>query len=129
MSAVNSPTKRTLSSPVSDSPPATASLPSPSAFDIIPALYTLLARLLPTATSSDPPLEPQHLAIEASTVKIKLQKALAAVEALPDMDRTLEQQQSEIRELEEHIRRQQQMLAALAAQARDASGGEQMIID
>lgn len=128
MSADGSPNKHTLSSPASDSHLRTTSLPSPSTFDIIPALYTLLARLLPTATSSDPPLEPQHLAIEASTVKIKLQKALAAAEALPGMDRTLEQQELEIRELEERIKRQHQMLAALAEQAREASGEDQMAI-
>lgn len=129
MSAVDSPNKRILSSPVSDPDFMTASFPSPSTFDIIPALYTLLSRLLPTATSNDPPLEPQHLAVEASTVKIKLQKALAAVEALPDMDRTLEQQELEIQELEERITRQRQMLATLAERAKEASAGEPMTID
>lgn len=124
MSAVNSPVKRALSSPISEQAVISSSLPSPSTFDIVPALYTLICRLLPTATSNEPPLEPQHLVVEASTVKIKLQKAVLAVEALPDVDRTVEEQEAEIQELESRIKQQRDMLASLAQRARAACGRE-----
>jgi len=58
-------------------------------------------------------LEPQHLATEASAIKIRLQKARAAVQALPDMGRTIEEQEVEIRELEERVRAQREVLAGL----------------
>ncbi len=97
-------------------------LPPPSTFDVVPALYSLLSRLLPSSpTSHDTPLEPQQLPLEATALKIKLQRARAAVETLPDMDRTIEQQQREIDEMGENIRQQRQVLEMLASKARAAS--------
>lgn len=88
-----------------------------------------MSRLVPSPTSSDPPLDPQQLAIEASSIKIRLQKARSAVEALPDMERTIEQQEVEIRELEERIRTQRNILAALAVEVRKDHDDDQLMHD
>ncbi|KAI9881960.1 MAG: hypothetical protein M1823_006327 [Watsoniomyces obsoletus] len=121
MSKVNSPAKQGPGSPISLDAPMMDTLPPPSTIDVVPALYSLLSRLLPSETSHDAPLEPQQLPLEATALKSKLQKARAAVEKLPDMDRTIEQQQREMDEMEEMIRQQRQMLELLASKARAAS--------
>ena len=105
-------------------PVSAVPLPPAHLFDIVPEVHELLSRLLPaTANPTDPtvtaytdqqPLEIQHLANEASAVRIKIQKARAAVKELPDMDRTIEEQEAEMKELEERIGRQRAMLAGLA---------------
>ncbi|OAX78356.1 hypothetical protein ACJ72_07338 [Emergomyces africanus] len=50
-------------------------------------------------------LDPKLLLSEASAVKIRVQKAKAAVEALPDMERGVAEQEEEIADLEERIER------------------------
>ncbi|OJD16679.1 hypothetical protein AJ78_03189 [Emergomyces pasteurianus Ep9510] len=50
-------------------------------------------------------LDPKLLLSEASAVKIRVQKAKAALEALPDMERTVAEQEEEIVGLEERIER------------------------
>lgn len=83
-----------------------ASLPSPQTFDIIPPLHNLLACLIanPLDPSNPPSLSPKDLATEAGLIKLKIQKAKASIESLPDIDRSTEEQEAEIRELEERIR-------------------------
>ncbi|ETS83661.1 hypothetical protein PFICI_05537 [Pestalotiopsis fici W106-1] len=46
-------------------------------------------------------------------LRLKLQEAKAVVLALPDMDKSVAQQEAEIRQLEDRIRRQHEQLAAL----------------
>jgi Zn-finger domain-containing protein len=46
-------------------------------------------------------------------IKTRIRAALRAVEGLPDVDRSLEEQKEEIRELEERITRQKEVLAGL----------------
>jgi predicted RNase H-like nuclease (RuvC/YqgF family) len=46
-------------------------------------------------------------------MKRKLQKARAAAKELPDMERTVKEQEEEIRELEERIRMQRGVLEGL----------------
>jgi RNA polymerase II transcription mediator complex subunit 9 len=124
-------------------PPAgPPSLPSPSTFDILPALHTLLTRLLTsTAQPSDPnhplstdpeaakPLEIQHLATEASKLKIRLQKARMAVLGLPDVDRTCEEQQEEIDELEERVARLKGILKGLGGEGVEGENMEGVVGD
>ncbi|KAL6705293.1 hypothetical protein ACN47E_007103 [Coniothyrium glycines] len=101
-------------------PAATVSspgLPPPSTFDVLPDLHTLLKRLLDTAAqppaatptpsqlSTDGPLEIQHVATAANDIRLKIQKARRAVLALPDIDRTCEDQEDEIDDLEQRIAR------------------------
>ncbi|KAI5361699.1 putative mediator of RNA polymerase II transcription subunit 9, mediator complex, subunit Med7/Med21 [Septoria linicola] len=52
-------------------------------------------------------------------IKDDIREALRSVERLPDVDRTVEEQQEEIEELEERIRQQRQMLKSLAVVAKD----------
>ncbi|KAI9799186.1 MAG: hypothetical protein M1833_004226 [Piccolia ochrophora] len=126
MSSVASPSKRGATSP---STLSAGALPPPSTFDIVPPIYTLLSRLITSNSTAEPPLEPHQLATEASALKIRLSKARAAVEALPDMGRSIEEQELEKRELQDRIRQQQDVLSALRTRIRgskveDADGGD-----
>ncbi|KAI9830198.1 MAG: hypothetical protein M1826_005000 [Phylliscum demangeonii] len=115
--------KPRASSARSEFPSTATKIPPASSFDIVPVISTLLSRLHPHATSTDPVLEAQHLPIEASAVKIKIQKAQALVASLPDMDRTVEEQEAEMHQLEGRIKRQRDMLAGVAEKARQARDG------
>ncbi|RAO65354.1 uncharacterized protein BHQ10_001366 [Talaromyces amestolkiae] len=53
----------------------------------------------PSSSSNLPPLEAKDLFTAASAVRIRIQKARAIVESLPDVDRTTEEQDDEIEEL------------------------------
>jgi predicted RNase H-like nuclease (RuvC/YqgF family) len=116
-------------------------LPPPQTFDILPPLHELLARIdhsttdpvsninLPEQTTSDPedigalyselqPLEPKELPTEVLQIKAKIRKALKELEKLPDMERSVEEQNEEIEALEGRIRRQREMVARLAELAK-----------
>ena len=114
--------------PTTTSPPEIP-FPSPQTFDILPEIYAVVSRLhLPTSTTTDPTpsqpidsLSPKDLPAAIVPIKLKIQKARAAVQALPDVGRTVEEQQREIRALEkrnESLRKRVQELAGLAGQAR-----------
>lgn len=119
MSAINSPVRRHPASPASDGASGNQTVPL-STFDILPTLFDLLSRLLPSPTHHEAPLEAHQLTIEASSLKIKLLKARAVIASLPDVDRSVEQQEEEIRRLETTIRQQREMLAGLTRKAREA---------
>jgi len=118
--------------------PATPGLPPPSTFDILPDLHKILSRLIPAATqpagpapgqaSADGPLEIQQVAAAATEVKLKLQRARTAVMALPDIDRTCEDQQDEIEYLEARIERLKASLQQLGQPAREADDGDQSMM-
>jgi hypothetical protein len=104
---------------------------SPQTFDILPEIYTLISRLqLPSNNTTDPStaqpndlLTPKDLAAAAVPIKLKIQKARATVQNLPDVERTVEEQEREIRALEkrnESLRVRVGELAILARQAREA---------
>jgi hypothetical protein len=120
----------TSSSPTSTtSPPQIPPFPSPQTFDILPEIYAVVSRLqLPTSTTTDPTtsqpidsLSPKDLPAAIVPIKLQIQKARAAVQALPDVGRTVEEQQREIKALEKRnasLRKRVQELAGLARQAR-----------
>ncbi|KAH7138225.1 RNA polymerase II transcription mediator complex subunit 9-domain-containing protein [Dendryphion nanum] len=96
--------------------PSVPALPPPATFDILPDLHRLLNRLLaastqapaPTPTPGQPvdddgPLDLKNLASEAQKLRNKIQRAQRAVMALPDIDRTTEDQEEEIEHLEARI--------------------------
>ena len=103
--------------PASDSPPA--QFPSPQVFSLLPPIHALLQRLqtsnppLDSSASlgdgSEPhasqPLRLKDLPSAAAPIKLKITKAKAIVEGLPDIDRTIEEQEVEIRELDERVRK------------------------
>ncbi|CAG8972845.1 hypothetical protein HYALB_00001264 [Hymenoscyphus albidus] len=94
--------------------------------DTIPILYSLLSRLQPpTSTSTGTPaatplpasengtLTIKNIPMETDKIKHKLLESAAKVKGLPDMERTIEEQEAEIREWEERIEKQREMLRAL----------------
>ncbi|KAH7369880.1 RNA polymerase II transcription mediator complex subunit 9-domain-containing protein [Rhexocercosporidium sp. MPI-PUGE-AT-0058] len=105
---------------------------SPDSIDTLPVLSQILARLQTpsntstTSTAGSPPAaSPSQLTsstgpltikdIPAATdgIKHKLQKARVLVKELPDMERSVEEQEEEMRELEERIQRQRDILVQL----------------
>ncbi|KAI9707275.1 MAG: hypothetical protein M1836_000235 [Candelina mexicana] len=124
MSEVNTPSKHSshAATPLpSNSAPA---LPPPQTFDVLPPLHSLLMRLVPQLIShpDQQPLEPQHLATESSVIKIRLQKARTAVEAMPDVERNVAEQEEEIKGLEERIAKQREVLRSLSEAGMDQDG-------
>lgn len=103
-------------------------LPSPETFDILPPLQALLSRLLlpspgllaplgepshdsPTETNDGTGhLDIQELSAAVGAIRIRIQKARAAVKGLPDIERSMGEQEGEIRELEERVVRMREML-------------------
>jgi hypothetical protein len=116
------PSKTTTPSAVASIAPTPpkSPLPSPQTFDILPRLHFLLSRLLsPQSTSYKdlPPLPLKDLETQASEIKILIQKAKAAVEQLPDVERGAEEQEMEIKELEEKARSLRNVLKEVGARA------------
>jgi hypothetical protein len=58
-------------------------------------------------------LDIQELAAAAGPIKIRIQKARAAVKELPDMDRSIAEQEEEIAELKNRIAKMRDMLKGL----------------
>ncbi|KAK5126279.1 hypothetical protein LTR85_010515 [Meristemomyces frigidus] len=115
-------------------------LPTPQLFDILPALHETLARLDHTPTGlADPlqlasvddtavyyadlqPLDRKDLPTAILPLKAQMRKGLREVEKLPDMERSVQDQEDEIAELEERIRRQEAVMQGLAQAARGVGG-------
>ncbi|CAK4034245.1 hypothetical protein DOTSEDRAFT_96380 [Lecanosticta acicola] len=122
----------------------TLQLPKPQNLDLLPALHELLARVDAhnnkvfttedhhtledgsTDIGSDyvhcDPLNPKDLPTATLEIKGRIRAALREIERLPDVDRSLEEQEEEIQELEEKIRKQREMLRKLADVAKGAEG-------
>jgi hypothetical protein len=122
-------------------------LPPPQTFDILPPLHALLSRLEPslnvytpdtsaalppnnaahtpvTSASALPSSAPQQLdykdaAVAAQFLKSRIRKALADLAGLADMHRGVDEQEEEIKGLEDKIQRQKEVLARLAVLADD----------
>ncbi|KAJ4348463.1 uncharacterized protein N0V89_009837 [Didymosphaeria variabile] len=111
--------------------PAAAALPPPSTFDILPDLHRVLSRLINTSIqppgqpSADGPLDIQQVSTAATEVKLKLQKARKAVMALPDVDRSIEDQQDEIEFLEARIAKLKSALQDLGKPSQEAEDVDQ----
>ncbi|KAF3906467.1 hypothetical protein ABW20_dc0106145 [Dactylellina cionopaga] len=100
--------------------PSPPTFPPPETFDFIPNTHDLLQRLLPpnsannaTQSTSLTPLEPKDVDAEASRIRIKIQKARAILNDMPDITRSIEQQEEEVKALEEKIRRQREVLGRI----------------
>tara|TARA_R110002003_G_scaffold1389_3_gene22949 strand:+ start:8840 stop:9166 length:327 start_codon:yes stop_codon:yes gene_type:complete len=103
---------------------------------VLPNLHKLLKRLLetsaqppaatptPSQLSADGPLEIQNVATAANDIRLKIQKARRAVLALPDVDRTCEDQEEEIEDLEASIARLKASLRELGRPVADAEDGD-----
>jgi len=110
---------KTSSAPTPSDPPiVTTPFPSPSTYDILPQVHALVSRLLPADPTHNPnPIGPKDLVAEASSIKIRIQKARATTEALPDIDRTIEEQGVEIKEIEEQISKLKSVIGELGRRA------------
>ncbi|TKA32157.1 hypothetical protein B0A50_01405 [Salinomyces thailandicus] len=132
-------TIRTPSEPQTTQQP-TLPLPAPQLFDILPALHEILARI--DHSSTDPtglapdaqsdvgtgysdlqPLDPKDLPTAVLPLKTLMRKGLREVEKLPDIERSVEEQETEIQELEDRIRRQRAAMTGLAESAKRALEG------
>lgn len=107
----------------------TTQLPPADTFDFLPPLYALLRRLqqpsglelpsegatLERTKSGDDhsKLDIANLDTAASAIRRKIQKAKGIVKEMPDSDRTVEEQQEDIGELELRVKRQKSMLMRL----------------
>ncbi|KAJ6020658.1 hypothetical protein N7540_006162 [Penicillium herquei] len=60
---------------------------------------------VPLDPNAHPPLDVKDLPTETSSVKIRIQKARAVVEGLPDIDRSVEEQEEEIAGLQDQVSR------------------------
>ncbi|OJD27493.1 hypothetical protein ACJ73_01106 [Blastomyces percursus] len=67
-------------------------------------------------------LDPKLLLSEASAVKIRIQKAKAALEALPDMQRDVAEQEDEIKALEAKIERLKGIIVEFGRRSRVVTG-------
>ncbi|KAJ5661318.1 uncharacterized protein N7484_000690 [Penicillium longicatenatum] len=64
-----------------------------------------------------PPLDVKDLPTQTSSVKIRIQKARAVVEGLPDVQRSVDEQQREIAELEDRVARLRSVIADFGSRA------------
>ncbi|KAF2849276.1 hypothetical protein T440DRAFT_399266 [Plenodomus tracheiphilus IPT5] len=115
---------------------APPSLPPPSTFDVLPDLHRLLRRLLeppgqppgatpsPAQASADGPLDIQHIATAANDIRLKIQKARRAVLSLPGVDRTCQDQEDEIHDLEARIASLKASLSELGRSSPQAEHGD-----
>lgn len=70
-----------------------------------------------------PPLDVKDLPTATSSVRIRIQKARAVVEALPDIDRSVEEQQEEIDDLEDRIARLRSVISDFGSRAKKPQEG------
>lgn len=112
--------------------PSQPTLPPPQLFHILPALHEILARIdhasaapgiltdsdndLGTAYTSLQPLDPKDLSGAIAPLKSQIRKGLRELEKLPDMDRSVLEQEEEIAELETKIYEQRTVLSGLATE-------------
>ncbi|KAK6357331.1 hypothetical protein TWF718_001645 [Orbilia javanica] len=100
--------------------PHPPTFPPPETFDFIPQTYDLLVRLLPQNSSTSPPtqttlppIEPKDVDSEGSRIRAKVRGARATLNELPDIKRSIQQQEEEMNALEEKIRKQREVLGRI----------------
>lgn len=82
---------------------------------------SLAAEIAALSSNAPPPLDIKDLPTEASSIKIRIQKAQAAVEGLPDVQRSVAEQNQEIEELEDRIAKLQSIISDFGRRAGKAS--------
>ncbi|CAI7597129.1 unnamed protein product [Penicillium discolor] len=68
-------------------------------------------------SSAHPPFDVKNLPTETSSVRIRIQKARTVVEGLPDVHRSVNDQQREITELEDRVRRLRSVISDFGSRA------------
>ncbi|PLB53105.1 hypothetical protein P170DRAFT_472981 [Aspergillus steynii IBT 23096] len=82
-----------------------------------PVSAAAAAEIAALSSSAPPPLDIKNLPTEVSSIKIHVQKAQAVVEGLPDVDRSVADQEAEIEELEDRIARLKSVIADFGKRA------------
>ncbi|MCJ1326415.1 hypothetical protein MMC10_003079 [Thelotrema lepadinum] len=100
-----------MASPIEPQP----TLPSASSFDFIPSMYALVSRLLLDPMDKDA-LQPKDVAAAVVEIKQKVQRARLVIEGLPEIQRTIEDQNLEITDLEAKITKQRSGLRGVSEQ-------------
>lgn len=103
------PTLATPPANLTSTPSPSQTLPPPQTFDFLPLLHTLISKL---ATDE---IDARNVSSEANPIRVRLSKARAAVAELPDVGRTLAEQEADIQELEERVRNQRDMMDRVVA--------------
>ena len=128
-------TPATPRTPAASQPTDTVPLPTAQTFDFVAPLHALLSRLVPATpgiaaqpnsadgampTTTDDAtvtggghLDIQQLGPEANGIKVRIQKARAAVKGLPDVGKSLEEQEEDIKLLEARIAKMKEILRGL----------------
>ncbi|CAP81230.1 hypothetical protein E8E15_009083 [Penicillium rubens] len=68
-------------------------------------------------STAHPPLDVKNLPTETSSVRIRIQKARTVVEGLPDVHRSVDDQQREITELEDRVKRLRSVISDFGSRA------------
>ncbi|ODM19041.1 hypothetical protein SI65_05658 [Aspergillus cristatus] len=82
---------------------------------------SMAAEIAALSSNAPPPLDIKDLPTEASSIKIRIQKAQAVVEGLPDVQRSVEEQDQEIEELEDRIAKLQSVISDFGRRAGQTS--------
>ena len=86
---------------------------------------SVAAEIAALGSNAPPPLDIKDLPTEASSIKIRIQKAQGVVEGLPDVQRSVTEQEQEIEELEDRIARLQSVISDFGRRAGKASSSRQ----
>ncbi|KAK1142164.1 hypothetical protein N8T08_008090 [Aspergillus melleus] len=89
----------------------------PSVSSGAPVSAAAAAEIAALGSNAPPPLDIKSLPTEVSSIKIRVQKAQAVVEGLPDVDRSVVDQEAEIEELEDRIARLKSVIADFGKRA------------
>lgn len=90
---------------------------------------SVAAEIAALGSNAPPPLDIKDLPTEASSIKIRIQKAQGVVEGLPDIQRSVTEQDQEIEELEDRIARLQSVISEFGRRAGKASSSRQPKLD
>ncbi|PKY08281.1 hypothetical protein P168DRAFT_229406 [Aspergillus campestris IBT 28561] len=83
----------------------------------IPGSASAAAEIAALASNAPPPLDLKDLPTEASSIKIRIQKAYGVVDSLPDVQRSVSEQNAEIAELEDRIARLKSVISDFGRRA------------
>ncbi|KAE8338515.1 RNA polymerase II transcription mediator complex subunit 9-domain-containing protein [Aspergillus arachidicola] len=89
----------------------------PTVSSAAPGSASAAAEIAALSSNAPPPLDIKDLPTEASSIKIRIQKAQAVVESLPDVHRSVVEQEKEIKELEHRISRLKSVISDFGRRA------------
>lgn len=82
-----------------------------------PGPTSAAAEIAAFGSNLPPQLDAKNLPTEVSSIKIRIQKAQGVVESLPDVDRTVGEQEREIHDLEDKISRLKSVISDFGRRA------------